>query len=242
MIASECLVAVVLRPASRTFHYTPISTTRPQGRPATRCRLAAEEINKAGEELRLLEADCGARPEKAAEEVETLVVTGAVDGVTPGAPPGPPAATPARCGADRSDLSSGMRSQLGPLVATGDPDGASWVSWAELASIDHATVPDLRTARLTWHTKSHPWVRHRQFVDDPWPAEVVSAVGVPPAGVRGATERVEWTTGELVCTYEPLTVGAVLGPDTHWPHVFAVMSALAGRFGDEAVRLVVAFD
>ncbi|WP_432190568.1 hypothetical protein [Streptomyces sp. Tue6028] len=140
------------------------------------------------------------------------------------------------------DLSSGMRSQLGHCVAMGDLDGASWVSWAELASIDHATVPDLRTGRLTWHTKSLPSVRHRQFVDDPWPAEVVSVVGVPPAGVRSATERVEWTIGEMVCTYEPLTVGAVLGPDTHWPHVFAVMRALAGRFGDEGVRLVVAFD
>ncbi|MEV8036429.1 hypothetical protein [Streptomyces sp. NPDC086182] len=140
------------------------------------------------------------------------------------------------------DLSSGMRSQLGPLVATGDLDGASWVSWAELASIDHATVPDLRTGRLTWRTKSLPSVRYRQFVDDPWPAEVVSVVGVPPAGVRSATGRVEWTTGEMVCAYEPLTVGAVLGPETHWPHVFAVMSALAGRFGDEGVRLVVAFD
>lgn len=44
-----------------------------------------------------------------------------------------------------------------------------------------------------------------------------------------------------MCAYEPLTVGAV-GPETHWPHVFAVMKALADRFGDDGVRLVVAFD
>ncbi|MFE2663719.1 hypothetical protein [Streptomyces mirabilis] len=50
------------------------------------------------------------------------------------------------------------------------------------------------------------------------------------------------TTDELACTYEPLTVGAVLGHETHWPHVFAVMKALAGRLGDDGVRLVVAFD
>ncbi|MGW7404040.1 hypothetical protein ACWGI9_09910 [Streptomyces sp. NPDC054833] len=73
------------------------------------------------------------------------------------------------------DLSSGMRAKLGPWVAAGDLYGASWVSWAELAS------------------------PHRR-------------------------------------------IGAVLGPETHWPHVFAVMKALAGRFGDDGVRLVVAFD
>jgi len=39
-----------------------------------------------------------------------------------------------------------------------------------------------------------------------------------------------------------LTAGTVLGPETHWPHVFAVTKALADRFGDDCVRLVVAFD
>lgn len=67
-------------------------------------------------------------------------------------------------------------------------------------------------------------------------------VSEPPFDLRDATDRVEWVSDELTCTYEPLTVGAVLGPETHWPHVFAVMKALAGRFGDEGVRLVVAFD
>jgi hypothetical protein len=74
------------------------------------------------------------------------------------------------------------------------------------------------------------------------PDRGLPAVGVSPANLRSATERVEWTTDEVMCTYEPMTVGAVLGPETHWPHVFAVMKALAGRFGDDGVRLVVAFD
>jgi hypothetical protein len=56
------------------------------------------------------------------------------------------------------------------------------------------------------------------------------------------TGGVEWATDEVMCAYEPLTVGAVLGPETHWPHLFAVMRALAGRFGDDGVRPVVAFD
>jgi ABC-type branched-subunit amino acid transport system substrate-binding protein len=49
-------------------------------------RLAAEEINKAGgvlgKELKLLEVDGGADPQKVAEEVEALVTTGAAHGVT----------------------------------------------------------------------------------------------------------------------------------------------------------------
>jgi hypothetical protein len=42
--------------------------------------------------------------------------------------------------------------------------------------------------------------------------------------------------------YASLSIGTVLGPDSQWPHVLAVMSALAGRFGPDGVRLVVAFD
>ncbi|MFD8078922.1 hypothetical protein ACFV3E_40485 [Streptomyces sp. NPDC059718] len=33
-----------------------------------------------------------------------------------------------------------------------------------------------------------------------------------------------------------------LGGGTHRPHVFAMTEALAGRFGPDGVRLVVAFD
>lgn len=67
-------------------------------------------------------------------------------------------------------------------------------------------------------------------------------MGLPPTDSHSASERIEWTTRDLVCAYEPLTIKSVLGPTTHWPHVFAVMKALAGRFGDDGVRLVVAFD
>ncbi|MFE6177060.1 hypothetical protein [Streptomyces sp. NPDC056464] len=140
------------------------------------------------------------------------------------------------------DLPSGMGSQLGSWVAAGDLHSASWVSWAEIASMDLVTTSDEFMGRLTWCTKSLPSTLHQQLVSDPWPPATLSAVGVPPANLHGATERVEWSTDEVMCTYEPLTLGAVLGPQTHWPHVFAVMKALAGRFGDDGVRLVVAFD
>ncbi|MFC9080369.1 hypothetical protein ACFTY7_25915 [Streptomyces sp. NPDC057062] len=140
------------------------------------------------------------------------------------------------------DLSSRMRSQLGSWVASGEMDSASWVTWAELDSLDPSTTPEEFVGRVTWHKASLPSTSRRQFVCRPWPSELLSVVGVPPADLHSTTERVEWTTGDLVCAYEPLTAGAVLGPETHWPHVFAVMRALAGRFGGDGVRLVVAFD
>ncbi|MEU1032191.1 hypothetical protein ABZ402_26365 [Streptomyces mirabilis] len=139
------------------------------------------------------------------------------------------------------DLSTGMRSQLGPWTASDDLHSASWVSWAELASIDPTATSDHLIGRLTWRTKSLTPILHHQLVSDTSPPEALSAVGVPPADLHGATGRAEWTTDELFCIYEPLMVGAVLGHETHWPHVFAVMKALAGRFGDHGVRLVVAF-
>ncbi|SHI43402.1 hypothetical protein [Streptomyces sp. 3214.6] len=140
------------------------------------------------------------------------------------------------------DLSSGMRSQLGSWVALGEMDSASWVNWGELASIDPAAGPENFVGRVTWHKKSLPSTRYGQLVSHQWPSEVLSVVGVPPVDRRSTSERVEWTIDDLVCAYEPLNMGAVLGPETHWPHVFAVMKALAGRFGDDGVRLVVAFD
>ena len=35
---------------------------------------------------------------------------------------------------------------------------------------------------------------------------------------------------------------SALGPGTGWEHVFAVMAALAGRYGDDSVRIVAWFD
>ncbi|MGW4027240.1 hypothetical protein, partial [Streptomyces sp. NPDC005009] len=112
------------------------------------------------------------------------------------------------------DLSSGMRSALGPWVARGEMDGVSWASWGELASIDPATGPEHYVGRVAWHKKSLPSTLHRQLVSHRWPPEVLSVVGEPPVDAGSSSERVEWTTGDLVCTYEPLTVEAVLGPGT----------------------------
>lgn len=64
-------------------------------------------------------------------------------------------------------VSSGMCSQLGPCVAAGDLHSASWVSWAEIASMDLVTTSDQFMGRLTWRTKTLPSTLHQQLVSDP---------------------------------------------------------------------------
>lgn len=140
------------------------------------------------------------------------------------------------------DLSRGLREQLEPSVDVGDLTGATWVSWAELAALDPASAPDHYVGRLTWATSALPSLLHQQLVPAQWPPEVLAVVGPPPRELGLAAQSSEWTSGDLQCRYEPLTAGSILGDGSHWPHVFAVMKSLAGRFGNDAVRLVVAFD
>jgi len=76
-----------------------------------------------------------------------------------------------------------------------------------------------------------------------WTAADV-AFSEPPSDValRGRDGPVAWTSGETTYTVTPMTLGTYFGPGTPWGHVLAVMRALAGRYGDDGVRLVVALD
>ncbi|WP_094374735.1 hypothetical protein [Streptomyces sp. FBKL.4005] len=139
------------------------------------------------------------------------------------------------------DLSSALCERLQPWVAEGHLAGATWVSWAEIARLDPATAPDHYVGRVTWSSPARPSILHRQLVPAVWPAELVALVGPRPNELQDADDHAEWMSGELLCRYESLTAGSILGPRSHWPHVFAVMKALADRFGEDAVRLVVAF-
>lgn len=83
------------------------------------------------------------------------------------------------------DLSAGLRTELGPSVAAGDMEHASWVSWAELAALDPAAIPEHHVGRLTWSARSLPSRLNQQLVPAQWPVEVREAVGPPlPAGIR----------------------------------------------------------
>lgn len=141
------------------------------------------------------------------------------------------------------DLSSTVRTQLGPSVANGEMAGATWVTWAQLADLDPTCLPGGFVGRVSWSTPALPSLRRRQLVPAQWPADVLAVTGPPPPGWDPAHGPLDWTADSgLQCRYEPVHAAALLGPGTGWPHVFAVMKALADRFGAEAVCLVVAFD
>jgi len=61
--------------------------------------------------------------------------------------------------------------------------------------------------------------------------------GAAPGEAYGVIE-----VEDAILAYTPISRADVLGPGSGWRHVFAVMQALAGRFGDDGVRLVVYFD
>ncbi|HWS33860.1 MAG TPA: hypothetical protein VN408_14105 [Actinoplanes sp.] len=118
--------------------------------------------------------------------------------------------------------------------------GQTWVSWAELQALDMTVTPQCRGVLQAWTAQGG--CRYRR-VDDEWPAGFVAEHGVPPLGSTPAEAPYgSWQVGDVRLRYHAPTRLDALGPDTGWEHVFAVMQALAGRFGDDGVRLVAWFD
>lgn len=133
------------------------------------------------------------------------------------------------------DVSGRLRKHLSGMY------GASWITWAAFAAADLDAVPERFTGRLTWHPPSRPGLFRQCLVPAVWPPEVVAEVGPRPQEPEDAAGVFTWSAPGVECRHEPLTAGSVLGEGTRWPHVFAVMDALAGRFGADGVRPVVAF-
>ncbi|MGW4814362.1 hypothetical protein ACWEPB_22325 [Kitasatospora cineracea] len=121
--------------------------------------------------------------------------------------------------------------------------GLTWVSWAELARVDLTAVPaGLNGVVLVQEQGGSPgrWY----WVGEEWGSEELLQRMGPRVGGRSPAELPfgAWTVGTTEVTYRRYTVGDAIGPGTDWEHVFAVMAALAGRFGADGVRLVVYFD
>ncbi|MDX3073845.1 hypothetical protein [Streptomyces sp. MI02-7b] len=138
------------------------------------------------------------------------------------------------------DLSSGLASSLREEDGSA-MDDATWVTWSELAGLSPTAAPAHFVGRLTWTSDTWPPSFGQWLVPAQWPADVRDVTGPPPPGLDEVHRTTEWAVPTGTCRYEPLTAAAVLGEESHWPHVFAVMRAMAGRFGDDGVRLVVGF-
>ncbi|MFF4223765.1 hypothetical protein ACX9I7_18460 [Streptomyces sp. L500] len=119
----------------------------------------------------------------------------------------------------------------------------TWVSWEELDQAELDLSPEGVHGVLIVREGGTPYIEARYVVRDQWPAEFVERHGTPPMGADplGAPYG-EWASGTTKFSYQRFTRRDVLGPGTGWEHVFAVMRALADRFGGDGVRLVVYFD
>ncbi|MFJ4848156.1 MULTISPECIES: hypothetical protein [unclassified Streptomyces] len=137
------------------------------------------------------------------------------------------------------DLSGGLTPSLRGTDGL-EPEDATWVTWSELAALPPTAAPDHFAGRLTWTQTAPPRSLNQWLVPAEWPADVLAVTGPPPPGLR-EDRSTKWSVPTGTCHYEPLTAGVVLGEESHWPHVFAVMRAMAGRFGGDGVRLVVGF-
>jgi hypothetical protein len=141
-----------------------------------------------------------------------------------------------------ADVSEAVREEYEELSRVDDAvRGSTWVSWPELRDLDMSVTPQARGVLAVGPAPHGPWWELR--IDDYWPEAVVTEYGMPPVGASPIDAPYgTWQQGPTTFEYRRMSRLEVLGPGTGWEHVFAVMRTLAGRFGDENVRLVAWFD
>ncbi|WP_143133776.1 hypothetical protein [Actinoplanes philippinensis] len=140
-----------------------------------------------------------------------------------------------------ADVSASIRTEFENHSRGNEAVGdQTWVSWAELKNLDMTVTPGGRgVLRVRLSGGGCRYTR----VDDEWPAEIVTEYGVPPLGpVPAEAAYGSWQVKDVRIDFLVMTRNDVLGPGSGWEHVFGVMRALAGRFGDDGVRLVAWFD
>jgi hypothetical protein len=138
------------------------------------------------------------------------------------------------------DASGQVRGDLQKYIDTTELS-ASWVSWSELADLDMSGPFGPFEA---WIDGAEIETRHTaKLLRAGWDAFDIE-FAEPPVDLAklSADAPLTWTTATMTYTIRELTLGTYFGPGTPWGHVFAVMRALGDRFGDDAVRLVAAFD
>ena len=137
-----------------------------------------------------------------------------------------------------ADASISMREYFQPLVDAGEVV-VSWLLWSEIKNLDLDGPFGHFVGLLDWNDGTPLW-RSRLL-----PAEFDSgalAFAGEAASSLNLAEAATWEHGGSTYRYRPMTLRSYFGDGTPWGHVFAVMGALASRFGDEGVRLVAAFD
>lgn len=131
-----------------------------------------------------------------------------------------------------------MREYFQPLVDAGEVV-VSWLLWSEIKNLDLDGPFGHVVGLLDWNDGTSLW-RSRLL-----PAEFDSGA-LPFAGEAASSlnlaEAATWEHDGSTYRYRPMTLRSYFGDGTPWGHVFAVMDALASRFGNDGVRLVAGFD
>ncbi|MGW3040735.1 hypothetical protein ACWC9T_11970 [Kitasatospora sp. NPDC001159] len=111
-----------------------------------------------------------------------------------------------------------------------DPDGhsPSWISWAELATVDWDEPAEAVDERVQEYkrTPEQGWVR----------------AGKSFRGRQGRSEGAEWIEDGILLRVVRMVRRDAVPEDGEWAPVWKTMSALADVHGGENVRLVVWFD
>jgi hypothetical protein len=143
--------------------------------------------------------------------------------------------------ADASDV---VRAELDGLSQWPEQAfGTTWISWAELASVDwdeRAAAPD---SRLHEYRQTDEGLK--LVGKSGWSAAFARAVGLTSgSGDESRTwpEGSEWLVDDVLYRSEVMTRRGAVPENGEWKPVWDVMAALAALHGDENVRLVVWFD
>lgn len=137
-----------------------------------------------------------------------------------------------------ADASASMREGLQPWLDD-EEMAVSWLLWSEVKNLDLDGPFGHIVGYLEWIDETSLW-RSRLLPAEP-DSGVLAFAGEPASSLNLA-EAASWEHDGSSFRYQPMTLGSYFADGTPWGHVFAVMGALAGRFGDEGVRLVAGFD
>lgn len=143
-----------------------------------------------------------------------------------------------------ADPSETVREELDRLSQWPDQAfGTTWISWAELKSIDwdeRAATPDSRLHQYRQTDEGLKLIGKAS-----WSAQFARAAGLaakPGDEPQTWPEGREWLVDDVLYRSEVMTRRGAVPRDGEWKPVWTVMEALAALHGDDNVRLVVWFD
>jgi hypothetical protein len=127
--------------------------------------------------------------------------------------------------------------------ATDSVGGETWITWAELQTVDWDERAEAVDDRIHWYerdTNGHLVFKGKASYDRTFAQHVGRSVAETLANPLPFPDGSEWEIGERIYRAETLRRRDALTPD--WQMLFSLMETVARKYGDESVRLVVWFD